>query len=153
MKVTGVSAGAATTMSVNANGTYTAIPVEPITATDGTCTVTLVDTLWVPKTLAVTLQGAGYTASPAVTFPAGRTGYTQPVVTVTLGGASLNIAAGGAAVNLSSAGVGLVGPVALTPSSPLDNTSCTAGQIAVDANYVYVCTATNTWKRAALSGF
>jgi hypothetical protein len=28
----------------------------------------------------------------------------------------------------------------------------TAGQISWDANYVYVCTATNTWKRVALTG-
>jgi hypothetical protein len=27
----------------------------------------------------------------------------------------------------------------------------TAGQLAVDANYIYVCTATNTWKRTAIS--
>jgi hypothetical protein len=26
-----------------------------------------------------------------------------------------------------------------------------AGDIAVDANYIYVCTATDTWKRAAIS--
>jgi hypothetical protein len=29
----------------------------------------------------------------------------------------------------------------------------TAGMISVDASYIYVCTATNTWKRAALSTF
>ena len=28
----------------------------------------------------------------------------------------------------------------------------TAGQISYDANYVYICTATDTWKRAALTG-
>lgn len=28
----------------------------------------------------------------------------------------------------------------------------TAGQISYDADYVYICTATNTWKRAALTG-
>ena len=28
----------------------------------------------------------------------------------------------------------------------------TAGQISYDENYVYICTATNTWKRAALTG-
>jgi hypothetical protein len=28
----------------------------------------------------------------------------------------------------------------------------TAGQISYDANYIYICTATNTWKRAALTG-
>ena len=26
-----------------------------------------------------------------------------------------------------------------------------AGQIATDANYIYVCTATNTWKRATIA--
>jgi hypothetical protein len=36
-----------------------------------------------------------------------------------------------------------------TPSSASD--TGTTGQVAVDTDYVYVCTATNTWKRAALS--
>ena len=36
-----------------------------------------------------------------------------------------------------------------TPSSASD--IGTTGQVAVDTDYVYVCTATNTWKRAALS--
>jgi hypothetical protein len=27
----------------------------------------------------------------------------------------------------------------------------TAGQICWDANYIYICTATNTWKRVALT--
>ncbi|HRJ12570.1 MAG TPA: hypothetical protein PKW15_04940 [Alphaproteobacteria bacterium] len=38
---------------------------------------------------------------------------------------------------------------AKTPSSASDTGS--AGQIAWDANYIYVCTATNTWKRAAIA--
>jgi len=38
-----------------------------------------------------------------------------------------------------------------TPSS--SSTSCTAGQIWADANFVYVCTKSNTIKRAALSSF
>jgi hypothetical protein len=28
----------------------------------------------------------------------------------------------------------------------------TAGQISYDSSYIYICTATNTWKRAALTG-
>jgi hypothetical protein len=36
-----------------------------------------------------------------------------------------------------------------TPSSASD--TGTAGQIAWDANYIYVCTATNTWKRTAIA--
>ncbi len=38
-----------------------------------------------------------------------------------------------------------------TPAS--SSAACTAGQIAVDASYVYVCTAANTWKRAALASW
>ena len=37
--------------------------------------------------------------------------------------------------------------------SPASNATGEAGQIAWDGNYVYVCTATNTWKRAALSTY
>ena len=37
-------------------------------------------------------------------------------------------------------------------SAPSSNTDTgTAGDIAWDSNYVYICTATNTWKRLALS--
>ena len=38
-----------------------------------------------------------------------------------------------------------------TPAS--SSAACTAGQFTDDANYHYVCVATNTWKRAALSAF
>ncbi|GAJ30024.1 hypothetical protein [Acidomonas methanolica] len=38
-----------------------------------------------------------------------------------------------------------------TPSS--SSAACTAGQFTDDANYHYVCVATNTWKRVALSSF
>jgi hypothetical protein len=38
-----------------------------------------------------------------------------------------------------------------TPSS--SSSPCTAGQIGADGKYFYVCVATNTWKRVALSSF
>lgn len=38
-------------------------------------------------------------------------------------------------------------------ATPTGSSAGTAGQIAWDASYLYVCTATNTWKRAALSSF
>jgi hypothetical protein len=34
-----------------------------------------------------------------------------------------------------------------------NNSTGTAGDISWDANYIYVCTATNSWKRVALSTF
>ncbi len=39
-----------------------------------------------------------------------------------------------------------------TSKSPASGATGVAGEIAWDASYVYVCTATNTWKRAALTG-
>jgi hypothetical protein len=38
-----------------------------------------------------------------------------------------------------------------TPAT--SSATCTANQFAFDTNYLYVCTATNTWKRAALATF
>jgi hypothetical protein len=38
-----------------------------------------------------------------------------------------------------------------TPSG--SSSACTAGQIGADAKYIYVCVATNMWKRSALSSF
>ena len=39
-----------------------------------------------------------------------------------------------------------------TSSSPASGASCTAGTLAWDANYFYLCTASGAWKRAALTG-
>ncbi len=45
----------------------------------------------------------------------------------------------------------LTGPT-IVPSTPASaGATGVAGTVAIDSNYIYVCTATNTWKRAALS--
>ncbi len=42
----------------------------------------------------------------------------------------------------------------ISPGTPASSTaSCNAGQLQADTNYVYFCTAPNTWKRTALSTF
>lgn len=41
----------------------------------------------------------------------------------------------------------------LVASTPTGTSIGTPGQIAFDASYIYVCTATNTWKRVALTSF
>jgi len=42
----------------------------------------------------------------------------------------------------------------LESSAPTSSSSiCNAGALAYDSNYIYICTATNTWKRASLSSF
>lgn len=39
-----------------------------------------------------------------------------------------------------------------TTASPASGAACTAGTIVWDTSYIYVCTATGAWKRAALTG-
>jgi hypothetical protein len=39
-----------------------------------------------------------------------------------------------------------------TSSSPASGAACTTGTITWDASYIYVCTASGAWKRAALTG-
>jgi hypothetical protein len=70
-----------------------------------------------------------------------QTGYISN--TGTIGGTALAVTGTASAASLL-----------LSPTTPASSSAaCTAGQISVDANYVYVCTATNTWKRAALSSW
>jgi hypothetical protein len=64
-------------------------------------------------------------------------------------------AAGTCRLYIAAAGdasvTGRLGMLQSTPASSSD--TCTAGQIWTDAGYIYVCTATNTIKRAAISSF
>lgn len=57
--------------------------------------------------------------------------------------------AGSIAVSSAGAATGLRLATTHTPSSASD--TGTEGQITRDANYIYVCVATNTWKRTAIS--
>lgn len=47
---------------------------------------------------------------------------------------------------------GITGEITVEGSAPTSATSSgTAGDIRYDSNYLYVCVATNTWKRSALA--
>jgi hypothetical protein len=67
----------------------------------------------------------------------------------------LNVGVDAAALALgSSTGwTAIAGVLALVPRTWADNQSCAAGEISVDATYLYVCTATNTVKRVTLTAF
>jgi hypothetical protein len=53
-------------------------------------------------------------------------------------------------VTFAAGGAPILMPL-ITPAS--SGTTCKQGAIEWDANFVYICTSTNTWKRAALSTF
>ena len=75
------------------------------------------------------------------------------------------LALGGTGAYAVNVGIGIMNPAARldvngnsiiirTSQTPATSTSaCTTGTHAWDANYVYVCVATNTWKRTALASF
>ena len=66
-----------------------------------------------------------------------------------------SVNASGDIVTTAGAGVtiGAGGVLQLPQSTKTGTSTGTAGQISIDASYIYVCTATNTWKRVALTSF
>jgi predicted N-acyltransferase len=59
-------------------------------------------------------------------------------------------ATAGTIANLATT-VTLTSLIVTTAAPASASAAGTTGQIATDANYIYVCTATNTWKRVAIS--
>jgi hypothetical protein len=53
----------------------------------------------------------------------------------------------------TAGGLSLRGLLLAPVTTKANNSTGTAGQICWDANYIYVCTTTNTWKRAALTTY
>ena len=82
--------------------------------------------------------------SSATNVPTGSTSNYLNIGGVLTG----NISTGALAISGSAASLAV--PTVIMPlTTPASSSAaCTAGQVAVDANYIYVCTATNTWKRA-----
>lgn len=82
----------------------------------------------------------------------GNANITTSVNTVTVNAS--NITAG----NISATQITTTGNVSVgntlssLPQTKASNATGTTGQICWDSNYIYVCTATNTWKRASLTG-
>jgi hypothetical protein len=73
-----------------------------------------------------------------------KTGATTGVLLAALGTTGFNLMMGG---------VVAPGGYSMTLTTEPDTGPCGAGQIAWDANYIYVCTSTNVFKRAALSTY
>lgn len=87
--------------------------------------------------------GAGAGGSVLIqTAAAGSTGTTLSSLTT-----RLTVNSSGEVAVAAAAGL-----VLSTSSSPASNAACTAGAITWDASFVYVCTSSGVWKRAALTG-
>jgi len=54
--------------------------------------------------------------------------------------------------NIGANNITITGLLKAPQTTKASNATGTPGQICWDANYIYVCTATNTWKRSPLTG-
>jgi hypothetical protein len=63
---------------------------------------------------------------------------------------SSNVTAGNATIASS---LSVTGGIKQNQFTKLGSSSGQPGQIVWDTNYIYVCTATNVWKRVALTSF
>ena len=92
--------------------------------------------------------GVGFGNSATTYFPSGSYLWSSGSITLATGGVSNN-----ALVIDSSKNAVFYGKLTVaTGNAPASaSASGTTGTIAWDSSYVYVCTATNTWKRAALA--
>jgi hypothetical protein len=103
-----------------------------------------------------TIGAYGFSASQASTFP---TVVSETIQCPLPGWDALNII--GSPVNITGDVIVSSGSVkapqfklsALNTAPSSATATGTLGEIRVDANYIYICTATNTWKRSALSSW
>jgi len=120
-------------------GTLGVTGVSTLGEIDASGVADIADTLTLSKP-----SGTGLQVDADVNIDGGLTiGGSGTALLMSSGTASFNSAliASLAVTNLISAGT--------APSSAVD--TGTAGQIVVDTDYIYVCTATDTWKRVAIA--
>jgi hypothetical protein len=71
LTVATVSAGAVTSVTISAYGTYTVLPTNPVSVTGGTGSSATFNVNWGVRSLNITNAGSGYVEQPTVTFSGG----------------------------------------------------------------------------------
>lgn len=130
----------AATTFLNTSGSYTVRSGDATVLSGGSgtgCTVTL---LWGIEAVTVTNAGTPYAEFPAPGCRALNSGLRPAKLRVTMTATQTDL-------RLNPGGKVIVGTH--TPSSA--SASGAAGMIAWDSSYIYIATASNTWKRAAIA--
>lgn len=159
---TSISLGASATVTAAA-GTLTGTTLNSTVVTSSLTSVGTLGTLRISGADASSplLGVSGTTKGVRFTFSSGGSGIDgvdntlvgsfQPLV---LNGTTVSLSSSGSVVLAStSSGVAITGAFRLITSFTPASASSTgsAGQIAWDSSYIYLCTATDTWKRAAVA--
>lgn len=131
-------------------GSYTALPTTPVVLTGGSGTGASVSPYW--TILTVNAGGTGGTnagtlysehALPHIAASGvGGQKHVDPILLPVMSASQVDLAL--------NPGGRVVVP-SFTPAS--GSAACTAGTITFDSAFIYTCTATNTWRRAATSSF
>jgi hypothetical protein len=92
-------------------------------------------------------------ATPYVNLNGFGTSHDVSMINDANGQLTINTATGGN-LQVNENGIFTTGSFHVNLATPSSSSApCTAGQIGADANYIYVCVATNMWKRSALGSF
>jgi hypothetical protein len=124
---------------------------------DGTSSTFTLNQTTTANGILVSINGTVQQPSYAYTVSGNQITFTQvPLITDQI---DIRFLAAAVSVdNLFNVDVTVNGNITLTgvlsspPTTKASNATGTVGQICWDANYIYVCTATNTWKRSPLTG-
>lgn len=95
---------------------------------------------------------AGSNGAVNITSTVSASSSTTGALTVGNGSAATNVAIGGGNVNAGgtlTVGGTVIHTLSATPASA--SAAGTVGTMSWDANYIYICTAANTWKRVAIA--
>ena len=151
------STSAISSETFDGDGSTTAFTLASA-ATTNTIFVSMNGTLQIP-TSAYTVSGTTLTFTEA---PATGDKIEVRKITETQSVSALTNDSGNAYIQTNSDALGtvdivgtevnLTGIIKQPPTTKAADATGTAGQIAWDANYIYICTATDTWKRVALTG-
>lgn len=143
-----VSSGRPTRLELTTAGSYTVLPASPIsTTTSGSGTGLTLSVWWTALTVDVNTAGDSYPQYPPPPVTAAYTltgGDRSPLRRMEF---AVAMTATQTDLSLNPGGKIIVGTH--TPASAAATGS--AGMVAWDASYIYVCTASNTWKRAAIA--
>jgi hypothetical protein len=95
----------------------------------------------------------GTSSGGNINFTPGSGGYMNLNLVKILGGQVTGVTSLDASAKITAVGTSQTAPFNGTPATKTGTSTGTIGDISWDANYIYVCTAANTWKRVALSTF
>lgn len=144
-----VLAGVPKRLTLTTAGSYTVLPTGPVsTTTSGAGTGLTMEVWWTILTVSVTGAGTNYPLIPPPLVTAAKTTSGSDISPLRRPMFQVAMTASAAPLVLNT-GERVIIPTTHTPANA--SATGTTGTIAWDADYIYIATAPDTWKRAAIT--